>query len=331
MRARRFAITLLVVFGRSGASWAQSSAEQPTARLSVVRAEGADSCADGAAIAREVQARLGRDAVVSRSPRSIEVSLHREPSRWRASLSLRESDTAAPVRRELSSTEPTCAELDAAVALAVALVIDPIGRDAPAAVAVTPPAARPLVAPARPGQPTPIPTPPPDEWNRRELFSLRAGLSLGSTPLAAALSVSFEGVRRGVVRPWLGAARTIERVVDSFGFSRTSLFAGACFGIANQRFSADLCPAVELGLITSVLFDTRVLEPARPGDYPWLALALSVRGGVRVWGPVSIELGAAPMLSILRQRFAIETVRAPVFEQSIVALDAWLAVRARFF
>ena len=36
-------------------------------------------------------------------------------------------------------------------------------------------------------------------------------------------------------------------------------------------------------------------------------------------------------LPILRQRFAIETVRAPVFEQSIVALDAWLAVRARFF
>jgi hypothetical protein len=328
VRARRFAITLLVVFGRSGASWAQSSAEQPTARLSVVRAEGADSCADGAAIAREVQARLGRDAVVSRAPRSIEVSLHRDPSRWRATLSLRESETAAPVRRELSSTEPTCAELDAAVALAVALVIDPIGRDAPAAVAVVPPAA----APARPAHPLSAPSPqPPDEWNRRELFSLRAGLSLGSTPLAALLSVSFEGVRRGVVRPWLGAARTIERVVDSFGFSRTSLFAGACFGLANQRFSADLCPAVELGLITSVLFDTRVLEPARPGDYPWLALALSVRGGVRVWGPVSLELGAAPMLSILRQRFAIETVRAPVFEQSIVALDAWLAVRARFF
>jgi hypothetical protein len=252
-----------------------------------------------------------------------------------------------PARRELSSSDPTCAALDAAIALAVALVIDPNGVDA-VPLSTTPPSTRPppqtegarrdAVRPT-PAPIAPRPAPPPiDAWNRSELFTLSAGVSLGATPTAAIVALSFEGARRGVVRPFVLVGRTIEsRLVDAarstatFGFSRTHAALGACFGVANDRLSGDLCPALSLGITTSVLFDTRVLEPVRPGDYPWLAIALSARGSLRLWGPIALELGAAPHVALLRQRFAIEGASSAVFEQSIVGVDLWAGVRARFW
>lgn len=323
---------------------------QPTARLSLVRAEGAESCADDRAIIAEVRARLGRDAVVAQSDRAIEVYVSRERARWSATLVLREGVDRAPARRELTSSDPTCAALDAAIALAVALVIDPNGVDAATPlsngpVTTRPDASRPdasrgsnrpisaPIAPIAPVAPTPV-----DAWNRSELFSLSAGLSLGATPMAAIVQLSFEGARRGVVRPFVLVGRTIEsRLVDAgrstvtFGFSRTHAALGACFGLANDRLSGDLCPTLSLGITTSVLFDTRVLEPVRPGDYPWLALALSARGSLRLWGPIALELGLAPNVALLRQRFAIEGASSAVFEQSIVGVDLWAGVRARFW
>lgn len=324
---------------------AHGQSEPPTARLSVVRAEGAESCHDDRAISDEVRARLGREAIDPRAPRAIELWITREPRRWRAALTLREPG-APPARRELSSELPSCAELDASVALAVALVIDPIGADRPvprAPVEPVParavPMERPREAPRSLVAPATRPTPPAiDAWNRGEQLSLAGGVLVGSVPLSAMVRVGFEGARRGLVRPWLSATRSFEAALldragttRTLGFSRTNLTLGACVGAANERFSVDGCGAFELGLVTSVLYDVRTLEPVRPGDYPWLALALSARGAVRLWGPVSVELGASPSLSVLRQRFVIEGASGAAFEQSLVGLDVWLAGRARFW
>lgn len=338
-----------------------SQSAPPTARLSLVRAVGAESCADDRAIIAEVRARLGRDAVVVSADRSIEVFVDRDRGRWRASLVLREAPDRPPARRELTSADPTCAELDAAIALAVALVIDPNGMDrvdaaersgTTASNTANAPNTTPTRtdnAAARDSATTRAtqspndhhlapPRAPIDQWNRGELFSLGAGVSLGSTPVAAIVQLSFEGARRGVVRPFVLVGRTIEsRLVDAarstvtFGFSRTHASVGACFGLANERVSGDLCPVLSVGITTSVLYDTRVLEPVRPGDYPWLAITLSLRGALRIWGPIAFELGASPSLALLRQRFAIEGVAGSVFEQSIVGVDMWAGLRARFW
>ncbi|MFO0557826.1 MAG: hypothetical protein U0269_07380 [Polyangiales bacterium] len=195
-----------IAFTRPSRAQTMTPAEaQPTARLSLVRAEGAESCADDRAIIAEVRARLGRDAVVAQSDRAIEVYVSRERARWSATLVLREGVDRAPARRELTSSDPTCAALDAAIALAVALVIDPNGVDAATPlsngpVTTRPDASRPdasrgsnrpisaPIAPIAPVAPTPV-----DAWNRSELFSLSAGLSLGATPMAAIVQLSFEG------------------------------------------------------------------------------------------------------------------------------------------
>lgn len=317
----------------------------------MVRAEGAELCHDDRAIGDEVRARLGREAIDPRATRSIELWITREPRRWRAVLTLRAPGSPA-ARREFTSDQSTCDELDASVALAVALVIDPNGAEGSPAVNATrsDPAAngandarapRERVSETRQTltvRAVPAPGPAIDRWNRSEQFSLAGGAVVGSVPLSAMVRVGFEGARVGRVRPWLSAGRSFEAVLldragaaPVLGFSRTNLALGVCVGAANARFSVDGCGAFELGLVTSVLYDVRTLEPVRPGDYPWLALSLAVRGAVRLWGPVSLELGASPSLALLRQRFVIEGMSAAAFEQSLLGVEGWLAGRARFW
>lgn len=334
MRLSRLAWLLsLSCAGYARAASSQSIA--PSVRISVTRLEGAESCADEAVLARELVARLGRDYRDPSAARSVDVTVSREAPRWRAVLVVREDRDGPAARRELVASGASCAELDASVALAVALFVDP-AADVRAARATQPGdgaqrSANTVAVTA------PI-VPPEDAWNRGEAFVVEGGVAVGSVPVSAMVGVAFEGARWRFLRPYVSASRTIEsRMLDastglaSFGFSRTRFAAGVCFGVANGRFSVDGCPAVWAGMITSVLYDTRTLEPVRPGDYPWLALAISARGSVRIWGPVAFELGAAPSVALLRQRFSIEGVSPVVFEQSVVGLDAWAAIRARFW
>jgi hypothetical protein len=333
------AIALAVVSTDSERAYAQSqpTVAPPVARLEVQRGEGAESCRDLAGLEREVQSRLGRPGVSPEATRAIDVQIVRDRGRWRAVITLREPGaTEPPARRVLESSEAQCA---AAVALAVTLAIDPSAPMEPVAL-VTPPTVirtQPVVAVTAPTTPVPPSPPPIDEWNRGELFALSSGISVGSVPVSAHVAVGFEGARRGLFRPWVTASRTIEsRTMDpsgavSFGFSRTSVAVGACAGVANARFSIDGCASALVGAVTAVVHDTRSLEPVRPGDYPWIALGLSARGSVRLWGPLALELGATPFVSLLRQRFSIEGRAVPAFEQLVVGADVWAGVRARFW
>ncbi|MBL8677875.1 MAG: hypothetical protein JNK05_01820 [Myxococcales bacterium] len=334
VRLSRLAIVASVLCANGPrAAYAQASPAAPSVRISLTRLEGAESCADEASLARELVARLGRDYRDANAARSVEITVSREAARWRAVIVVREAPEAPEARRELVTQGASCAELDASVALAVALFVDP-AADVRAARATQ----RSDGATTTTTTTTTSAPPPEDAWNRGEAFVVEGGVAVGSVPASAVVGVAFEGARWRFLRPYVAASRTIEaRMFDpasglaSFGFSRTRFAAGVCFGVANGRFSVDGCPAVWAGMITSVLYDTRTFEPVRPGDYPWLALAVSARGSVRIWGPVAFELGAAPSVALLRQRFSIEGLSPVLFEQSVVGLDAWAAIRARFW
>ena len=114
-----------------------------TVRLVLVRGERTETCSDGAAMARSVSARLGRDVFAESAAESIEGVIQHEGGRWEARLYVRDAHGGLVGSRTLASESPDCAALDAAVTLAIALVIDPEAAFRP------PPPAEPSISPAR--------------------------------------------------------------------------------------------------------------------------------------------------------------------------------------
>ena len=114
-----------------------------TSSLSWVELPGAESCGGALAIARAVEQRIGRAALVSPATAaySVEGRAERSGAGLRAVLVLRDRTGTALGHRELESEVADCTELREKVSLAVALMIDP---DA----VLNPPQALPTPAPA---------------------------------------------------------------------------------------------------------------------------------------------------------------------------------------
>ena len=152
------------------------------------------------------------------------------------------------------------------------------------------------------------------------------GLPLGVSEgdlLALIEGLPMPAERAGVVRGAIARDARLGGLVAQMRADRAELA-----GLVGVKPPADLLERVEAQLEREALVGlARGEADAAAGQI----VTFGIRPDRPETGYGWIELGAAPMLSILRQRFAIETVRAPAFEQSIVALDAWLAVRARFF
>ncbi len=344
-------VAVAVQSARASAQSAQSSQSLPTARLQVRRGEGGEGCRDQLRLADEVASRLGRRAIVAESPRVIEVDVSRSRGRWRAVIVLREPGVETPARRTLEREGASCAELDADVALAVTLAIDPNadsagdGEVAAASPSIalqrTPPGTvvRPTGPVARAEVPSERPrvaVPTVESPQSAGSLELAWGAGAGTTPWSGWLGLGVEGPRLRWFRPWITASRSFEARVGEpggtgqFGFSRTGLSAGACIEAARDRWALDGCASLLGGLVTAIVHDARAYEPLRPGDHPWLSVGLSARGVVRVVGPVGISVGATASVAILRQRFAIEGRATPLFEQSVLGVDGWGAVSARF-
>src|SRR5687768_5565631 len=114
---------VLCVLLAPAAAWAQEAGT--TARLSWARGVGAEACATEEVVASEVQARLGRDPFGAAAPtHRIEGLVTRDGATWRALIVVRLADGTLVGERSLESAATSCASLDAASALAVALVID---------------------------------------------------------------------------------------------------------------------------------------------------------------------------------------------------------------
>ncbi len=107
----------------------RARADEPSplgeAMLGYVRGRGAESCPDEKELAAAVVTRLGYDPFQPRSARALTVTITLEQSALRATLELREPGATSTSVHRLSSRRLDCAVLHPALALAIALAIDP--------------------------------------------------------------------------------------------------------------------------------------------------------------------------------------------------------------
>jgi hypothetical protein len=219
------------------------------ARFSWVRAEGADACPAVDEVAAQVTQLLGRDPFHTPASQEIEALVERVDGRWRARLYLRAEDHALTGTREIVDEAPGCEALATAVALAVALGIDPTTRPpvpvvAPAPRAL-PPAPRPvrrvIVRPSRGGAVA-------------LGFHAQVGLAPGSQ-YGVELSAepwAADRLRLRVGAIFLPEARAT-RPNGDVAFGGTALSLSGCFDVARgARATLSTCAIVVAGAVHAV-------------------------------------------------------------------------------
>jgi hypothetical protein len=122
---------------------ARSAHATPTSKLVYSRSGDADACPDEQALRRAVAARVGYDPFFAWAPRTIVARLTRHAQAFVATVDLIDDSGVSHGARELRS-EGECGELFDAVALAIAIAIDPQSLSQRS----TPPAAASASAPA---------------------------------------------------------------------------------------------------------------------------------------------------------------------------------------
>jgi hypothetical protein len=96
-----------------------------------------------AAVERRVQSAVFREP----ASRHIEASVTKQPTGWKALLTVTDASGAVLGNREVASTEPNCQTLDARVILVLALIIGPeVRKEAPAPMTPAPTPPLPLAA-----------------------------------------------------------------------------------------------------------------------------------------------------------------------------------------
>jgi hypothetical protein len=132
---------------------ARAAYATPTSRLVYSRSVDAESCPDEQALRRAVAARVGYDPFFAWATRTIVASITRRDRAFVATVDLIDESGVSHGARELRG-EGECVELFDAVALAIAIAIDPQSLSRPAAPPTPPPsepdaaAPAPVVAPA---------------------------------------------------------------------------------------------------------------------------------------------------------------------------------------
>jgi hypothetical protein len=97
----------------------------PTAKLSYVRGEGAEACADEADLKKAVAARLGYDPFRVVADVALSISVEKTNRRFRARIRLADSEGHERGARELTSKSDDCRDLTDTMALTVSIALDP--------------------------------------------------------------------------------------------------------------------------------------------------------------------------------------------------------------
>jgi hypothetical protein len=304
------------------------------ARLSWVRAEGAGACPPAQVVRDGVVKKLGYDPFSDDAPRSFEVVAKRESASWRAHIYSHDAQRGTSGFREIQSDADDCAELVGAVALAIALAIDPEGALAAAPPAAAPPPQRAPTVPASqrervPPAPCP-PAAPPAGW--RATLTARGLAAFGALPRSAAgaaIAATAYGPSRTAFSTgaWLLPSVRTSPDAPIFGFGLTAGWLDACFVLhEGASASARACAGLRAGLIHAVVYTP---VPTDPGDRFWWALGSSLAAEQRVIGRVFVEAGIEVMMPLVRYRFFAENFDRTVFEQSRAIGAAFVGVGFR--
>jgi hypothetical protein len=318
---RRASLAVVVALGALAvAGPARAVDDPPGARLSWVRAEGADACPAVDAVAAQVTQLLGRDPFVGPAAQEVEVLVERADERWRARLYLRNESHVVTGAREIIDDGPNCEALATAVALAVALGIDPTATATATPAAVAPPPV------ARPAHRSPRAT-------RGGTVTLGLHAQLGLAP-GSLLGVELSaepwahgrlGLRIGAI--FLPEAR-VNRAGGDVAFGATALSIAGCVDVVRGTQAAmAACATAVAGAVHAVAADLVAAPSTQRG---WLGLGVSLRLDVAIAGPLFAEARIDGTALPLRVQFNRQGDTEAVFEQAPVALSGFLGLGLSF-
>ena len=311
-----FALLCSTVLALPGAAAAQAQSasdvarereESPPAFLSVTREAGAESCPDTAALAEHVERLRGHQATS-------------EPSTYRVSFSYRGGVFRADIRvgqssgvRVLRDRRATCASLEQATALTLALLLDSDARDLP------PEKEEP--EPLPPLEP-PAPQPPPRAPHATRDNMANLSLSLGGAglfgvvqPVAPAVLGDL-GIGVNRFRTSIGVLWMPEQTVD---FGPGQLHETLLSGVARMCLAAartnqvrlDLCSGIYAGLLKVHAANYTRNDSV---DKAWLAVPLELAVSTTS-SPLGVQVSASALLPLRRNDFSIDKLG--------VAYDSW--------
>jgi hypothetical protein len=317
----------------------RASADEPsTARLSWVRAPGAETCIDRDTLAHDVSTRLGRDAFGGSPSRSIEGIITRDGAKWIAKLYVRDLAGAAIGDREIASDAADCQALGSAVTLAIALVIDPEAALGPPPSASTSTSAPVTSITSASLTAIPAASVPSVIIERSEspiapvhpvIVEARFGVTAGLVPKVAPVALlGFEGtttIHPRVLAMMVPGTRTDD---GSVGFGLTAANVGACANLAaDDSVSVSACLGAMVGVIHSYVYS---LSPVTPGDRAWVGATSGLDGTLRVAGPLRLLFGVEAAWPITRHRFLAEGRAEPLFRQPFVTILGTLGLGLAF-
>ena len=338
----RKSLVILAIFALHVA--AAGAQPAPLASLRVEQS-AEEACPDERAIRAEVDRRLGHTAFSESASRAIVVR-YRPSSRGRrrARITVQESTSAASVR-EIVQDGPDCAALFDAVALAVALVIDPDAAlrpltTLPAApstptVASTCPEAPARVCPecAICSPPAPPSAPPPAPPRRRPLppawIAVVGGVVLGVLP-APALGLGFTASVpfRAHLSFDLGASYLppVGTRDGAASIGWTVARAGACLDTTPSWAQVGGCADALVGALHLAALQ---LQPVAPGDRAWIGTAAEVHARLLPGNRWVLSVQARAIVPLLTWAPRVEGASSPSFSPPPVAFEADLAVGLR--
>jgi hypothetical protein len=289
-------------------------------------------CGDAQAVERDVRSMLGEASIpASRPPIEAEVILRRAAdAKWDATL----QTATGELRRERTLRADSCDEARRAIALLLALMLDPNARpegaarpDEPATVPVAPP----------PLPPPPPPPPPPAVPGRKgpELLVGAGGVvDAGTLPdwgYGARLRLGLEVDRWSLVLAygaWLPHSSRSEALAGAGGnFTLMEASLGGCFQSSRSaRFSIQVCGGPVLVGMRGAGFG--VTDPGQATAL-WGALFAEAALRARATRSVAARLGIGGLAHLDRPRFALRNV-GPVHRPHSLAAQAELSLEVLF-
>jgi hypothetical protein len=345
----RLALAALA-FALLGAPAREARAEAPKKRTSTLgwdRLPGADGCIATQALARAVEARLGRKVFVSPAEAdvSVEGRAEKKGQGFAATIVLRDSEGKVLGTRSLEKAGASCDALTESLVLVVAVMIDPDAALAPAPPPPPPPPAeKPSAPPPEVRVETvyvPVPVPMPEKPKKPVppalLFDAAFGarFTAGTVP-GVGLGVSAVGVL--VPRGFIGLQGRASYVVPS---AASVLSAEVAF--SHGTLAGGLCPLAHVfgrALLTACAEGEVGLLFARPSGLPrsvnemraTLSGGLGFGASVKVVGPLTLRANVAGYIPFLRESFEVtlpDGTRQEVFRQLPVTFGGDVGIGLR--
>jgi hypothetical protein len=284
----------LVIFG------APVAPQAPRAQLNMVRQAGAEGCADGEAMAQRVREIAGGPVLTTSvaAPVRIDVVIVREAERYEATLSVSGEQRGF---RRLSDPGLECRGLDEAIAVTVAMLLDPHAQ------AETAPISSPAQPPPEPAPARAVSAPDSSDTVRlRAELSAGMGMALLDKPVAqAGLGVGFANRRFELTLG--GKALQADRVSDGPGYAELQLYLAylrACATIAGTRdaLALALCGGPMVGVLRG---GGHGYDRDRDEQMSWLAGAVGARLEATVVSPISWHFSVLAIAPLARRSLSV--------------------------